>query len=260
MYLTRRTWRKVPQVTIFFWIIKVLTTAMGEATSDYSVHRVDPVLAVALGTVGLVAALVLQLKARRYIAPAYWLAVVMVAIVGTMAADVMHIVVGVPYAVSTAGFAVALAIVFAAWHRTEGTLSIHSIFTLRRELFYWATIMVTFALGTAAGDLTAYTLRLGFLSSGLLFAGVMAIPVLAHRFTRLNDVLVFWFAYIFTRPLGASFADWMGVPGHLGGLNWGRGTVSVGLTILIVTLVGYVTLSRVDVEDEGALPAVTVRA
>ena len=174
--------------------------------------RDRPVLAVGLGAVAFAIALVLQLWVRRYIAWMYWLAVVMVAIFGTMVADALHIQLGVPYAVSTVGFAVALTAIFIVWYVTERTLSIHHITTLRRELFYWATVCATFALGTAAGDLTAYTLHLGFLASGILFAVVIAVPAIAHRFAHLNAVMAFWFAYIITRPLGASFADWMGVP------------------------------------------------
>ena len=136
------------------------------------------------------------------------------------------------------------------WYLTERTLSIHHITTLRRELSYWATVCATFALGTAAGDLTAYTLHLGFLASGIMFAVVIAVPAIAHRFAHLNAVVAFWLAYIITRPLGASFADWMGVPHILGGLNWGRGTGSVSLTVLIVVLVGYVSVTRLDVEEE----------
>ena len=247
---TRWTLRKVPQITAYFWILKVLTTAMGEATSDFSVREINPYLAVGLGAVAFAAALILQLSVRRYIAWVYWLAVVMVAIFGTMVADALHIQLGVPYAVSTAGFAVVLTLVFVGWYLSEGTLSIHHITSLRRELFYWATVCATFALGTAAGDLTAYTLHLGFLASGILFAVVIAVPAVAHRFAGLNAVAAFWFAYIITRPLGASFADWMGVPSNLGGLNWGRGTVSVSLSLVIAILVGYLTASRIDVEDE----------
>jgi uncharacterized membrane-anchored protein len=171
----------------------------------------------------------LQLSVRRYIAWVYWLAVIMVAVFGTMIADATHIELGVPYAISSILFAVILAVVFVAWYRTEGTLSIHSILTLRRELFYWATVCATFALGTAVGDMTASTFHLGYLVSGILFAVVIAVPAAAHRFADLDAVVAFWFAYIVTRPLGASFADWVGVPHALGGLNWGRGTVSVGL-------------------------------
>ena len=247
MNWTQRIARKVPEVTVYFWIVKVLTTAMGEATSDYSVHQIDPVIAVSFGGVGLVIALGWQLWVRRYIAYVYWLAVVMVAVFGTMAADVLHVRFKVPYAASTVGFGVTLVVVFLAWYWTEGTLSIHSINTLRRELFYWATVLTTFALGTATGDLTAYTFHLGFFSSGLMFAAVIAIPALAFRFVGLNEVAAFWFAYIITRPLGASFADWMGVPRNLGGLDWGRGNVAIALTILIVAFVAYLSISRVDV-------------
>jgi uncharacterized membrane-anchored protein len=257
MDLARRIGRKVPEVTVYFWIVKILTTAMGEATSDYMVHRIDPVVAVGLGAVALIVAMSLQLAVDRYKAPVYWLAVVMVAIFGTMCADVLHIRFHVPYAVTSIGFAVALAVVFYTWYHTEKTLSIHSIFTRRRELFYWATVMTTFALGTAVGDLTAYTLKLGFFWSGVLFAVAIAVPALAYRFARLNEVAAFWFAYILTRPVGASFADWMGVPPQLGGLNMGRGVVSLGLTVLIVGFVAYLTVSRLDVStapDPEAAP------
>jgi uncharacterized membrane-anchored protein len=245
--------RKVPEITAYFWIIKVLTTAMGEATSDYMVHRFNPFVAVAIGAVGFSAAMLLQLGVRHYIAAVYWLAVVMVAVFGTMVADATHIELGVPYATSSATFALLLAVIFIAWYRIEGTLSIHSILTLRRELFYWATVCATFALGTAVGDMTALTLHLGFLASGFLFAVVIVLPALAHRVGAINPVVAFWFAYVVTRPLGASFADWMGVPHALGGLNWGRGTVSVSLTILIVGFVAYLSVTRLDVSREPAL-------
>jgi len=240
--LTRRIGVKVPQVTIGFWVVKILTTAMGEATSDYSVHQIDPVIAVTFGFLGFVIALALQLRLREYVVWIYWLAVVMVAVFGTMAADVLHVRFGVPYVVSTIGFAIVLAAVFITWYRVEGTLSIHSINTTRRELFYWATVLATFALGTAAGDMTAYTLHLGFFSSALLFAAAISVPALAYRFTGVNAIAAFWCAYVLTRPLGASFADWMGTPHNLGGLNWGRGNVSIGLTLLIV--VGVALLAR----------------
>jgi len=230
---------------------------MGEATSDFSIHRIDPVIAVVLGGIALVIALALQLLVRRYVAYVYWLAVSMVAVFGTMVADVIHVKFGVPYVVSAVGFAVALAVVFVTWHRTEGTLSIHSIDSPRRELFYWATVLITFALGTAVGDLTAYTLHVGFFYSGVAFALVIAVPAMAYRFGTLNGVTAFWFAYIVTRPLGASFADWMGTPRSLGGLNLGRGTVSASLTVLLLLFVGYLTLTRVDVEDQAGRTAVT---
>lgn len=245
--MTRRGLTKVPQITAFFWVIKALTTAMGEATSDYSVYAIDPVVAVLLGFVVFVFAMVLQLRAKRYIAAVYWFAVVMVAVFGTMCADVLHVRFGVPYAVSSAGFAIALAAVFTTWYLVEGTLSIHSIFTLRRELFYWAAVLATFAMGTALGDMAATTLHLGYLSGGLLFAGLIALPALGYAFAGLNSVLAFWAAYVITRPLGASFADWLGVPRSWGGLGWGRGNVAIIFTIPIVALVAYLAVTRLDV-------------
>ena len=187
---------KVPEITLVFWVIKVLTTAMGEATSDFLVFEIDPVIAVILGAIGLAVAMTLQLLVRRYVPWIYWLAVAMVAVFGTMGADVVHIGLGIPYAVSTAFFALALAVVFAAWYACERTLSIHSIYTPRRELFYWATVMATFALGTAAGDMTASTIGLGYFTSGVMFAFLFVLPGLAHRLFRLNAIAAFWVAYI----------------------------------------------------------------
>ncbi len=249
-HLAMRAMRKVPEVTFYFWIIKLLTTGMGETTSDYLVHQLNPIIAVALGGIGLAAALLLQIFVRRYVAWIYWLAVVMVAVFGTMAADVLHIGLGIPYLVSTAFFTVALALIFVVWYANEKTLSIHSISTRRRELFYWATVMATFALGTAAGDMTATTLGLGYFSSGVLFAVLIAVPALGYWLFGLNEILAFWFAYIVTRPLGASFADWMGRPHSLGGIGLGTGQVSLGLAILIIGFVGYLTVTRKDMKGE----------
>jgi uncharacterized membrane-anchored protein len=234
---------KVPEVTVAFWLAKALTTGMGESSSDYLVHRLPPALAVALGGIALAGALVVQFAARRYVPWIYWLAVAMVGVFGTMAADVLHVGLGVPYVVSTAFFAVALAAIFAIWWASEKTLSIHSIYTRRREVFYWAAVMTTFALGTAAGDMTAITLHLGYLSSGLMFAVVIAVPAVAHWRFGMNAILAFWLAYIATRPLGASFADWMGVSHARGGLDLGAGPVSVALAMLIVVCVVYLSLN-----------------
>jgi uncharacterized membrane-anchored protein len=247
---TVRGARRVPDVTAYFWTIKVLTTAMGEATSDYLVHRFDPVVAVAFGAVGLAVALFLQFSMRRYVAGFYWFAVVMVAVFGTMVADVLHIKFGVPYQLSTGLFAVVLTVVFVAWQRTEKTLSIHSISTTRREVFYWAAVISTFALGTAVGDMTATTLHLGYFFSGVLFAGLIAVPALAFRFLGLNAILAFWSAYVLTRPLGASFADWLGKPHAVGGLALGDGRVSFALTVVIVGLVAYLTVTGRDAKAD----------
>lgn len=234
---------KVPEVTIAFWIVKLLTTAMGESTSDYLVYHINPYVAVMAGGVGLVVALILQFAVRRYIPWVYWFAVIMVAIFGTMAADVLHVVLGVPYLDSTIGFSLALAVVFILWYATEKTLSIHSIYTPRREVFYWATVMATFALGTATGDLTAATLGLGYLASGALFAVLFALPYLGYRVFGLNAIFAFWFAYIMTRPFGASFADYFGKP-VLGGLGLGDEIVVIVLTAGIVVGVAYMTLTQ----------------
>jgi uncharacterized membrane-anchored protein len=241
--------RKVPEITVYFWIIKLLTTAMGESTSDYLVYQINPYVAVALGCIGLVVALILQLLVRRYIPWIYWLAVVMVAVFGTMAADVAHIVLGIPYVVSTLCFAFALAVIFVIWYASEKTLSIHTVYRGRRELFYWATVIATFALGTAAGDLTASTLRLGYFPSVVLFAVLFALPGLAYWLLGLNEIVAFWFAYIVTRPLGASIADWLGKP-YLGGLGLGDGKVALVLTVLIIGFVGYLTITRKDVKKD----------
>lgn len=244
--------RKVPAITLYFWIVKILTTAQGEAISDYLVHTINPYLAVAIGLAGLVLALAIQLAVRSYIASAYWFAVAMVAVFGTMAADAAHIVLQIPYAISASICAAGLAVIFASWYLTERTLTIHSIVTRRRELFYWAAVLATFAMGTALGDLSAYTLHLGWLVSGLAYTVVFAIPFLARRLAGLNEVFAFWFAYIITRPMGASYADWLGVPQSLGGLDYGRGRVAAVLTVAIVILVAYLTVTKVDVEAEKA--------
>ncbi len=250
---TQRAMRKVPELTVYFWVIKVLTTAVGESISDYLVHTINPYIAVTLGGIGLAVSLVLQFSVRRYVAWIYWLTVVMVAVFGTMAADVLHIEFGVSYLASATLFAIVLVVAFVAWYAREKTLSIHSIYTPRRELFYWTAVLAAFALGTATGDMTARTMHLGYFSSGVMFVLVFAVPALAYWRFGLNAILAFWFAYIVTRPLGASFADWMGKPHGVGGLGWGDGPVSLVLTILIVGFVGYLQVSRVDIENELAV-------
>lgn len=244
----RSTLSKVPEVTAYFWIIKILTTGMGETTSDFLVTHIDPVLGVLLGAAGLAVAMVLQFMTRKYVPWVYWLTVVMVAIFGTMAADVVHIVLGVPYLISSIFFAFVLLVIFTAWYAKEKTLSIRSITTTRREIFYWATVLATFALGTAVGDMTATTLHVGYFASGVLFTILIGLVTLL----RYKAVLAFWFAYILTRPLGASFADWMGVSHARGGLAWGTGYVSLVLLFLIVGLVAYVTKTRVDIKKGTA--------
>jgi uncharacterized membrane-anchored protein len=245
---------KVPQITVYFWVIKALSTAMGESTSDYSVHAIDPVIAVLLGFCGFIVSLSLQFWVRRYIAWTYWLAVVGVGVFGTMAADVLHVRFGVPYAISSVLYAVVLAAVFVTWQGTEKTLSFHTIDTPRREAFYWAAVVATFAMGTALGDLSSITFGLGYFGSGLLFAAVIAIPAVGYARLGWNGIFSFWFAYVATRPLGASFADWMGKPQNVGGLGWGEGRVALALAILIFCLVAYLAITRRDVQGAAAAP------
>ena len=243
---------RVPEITALFWIIKGLSTAMGESTSDYLVHAMAPELAVVLGFGGFVVALVLQLRMGRYLAWTYWFAVVMVGIFGTMAADVVHVGLGVPYTASTVFYALVLLAVFVLWSRTEGTLSIHSIDRPRRELFYWAAVVATFAMGTALGDFTAYTLHMGYFASAILFGAIILIPAGGYRFLGWNGVFCFWFAYVVTRPLGASIADALGKPRDVGGLGLGAGPVLVVLGLLIAVLVGYLAITKADVQPAGA--------
>ncbi len=239
---------KVPEITLYFWIIKILTTGMGETTSDFLAHALNPIVAVLIGACGLVVALILQFGVRRYVPWVYWLAVVMVSIFGTMAADILHVGFGIPYLVSSIFYGIVLGIIFLFWYLREKTLSIHSIYTKHREAFYWATVLATFALGTAVGDMTAVTLHLGYLASGVLFAIVFIVPLIAYLRFGVNEVFTFWVAYIATRPLGASFADWMGVSAARGGLGWGTGPVSIALAVVIAAFVAYLMVTRKDVE------------
>lgn len=244
---------RVPQITALFWLVKGLSTAVGESTSDFLVHAMNPVVAVGLGFVGFVIALALQFRRGRYYAWTYWFAVVMVGVFGTMAADVLHVGFGVSYIASSVLYAVVLAAVFVTWYRTEHSLSIHTIDSVRREAFYWAAVCATFAMGTAVGDLTAVALHLGYLLSLALFAVMITIPALGYRRFGWNPILAFWFAYVVTRPLGASLADWLGKPTPVGGLGWGDGPVSAVLAALIACAVAYLAATRRDVQDPQRL-------
>jgi uncharacterized membrane-anchored protein len=250
----RRALTKVPEITIFFWITKVLTTAMGEATSDFMNQALGPAIAVPIMLIGLTVALKIQLRARAYSAWPYWFVVIMVAVFGTSAADALHVGFGIAYPVSSAFYLVVLAVIFTAWYRSEKTLSIHSIYTERRERFYWGAVLATFALGTAAGDMTATSMHIGFLSSGVLFGSLIALPAFAYWRLGLNSIAAFWFAYIMTRPLGASFADWLDTSHHVGGLNWGAGPVAIGLAVAMLAFIAYLAITRIDVQR--AVPGV----
>ncbi len=252
-FARRGVFTKVPEVTAFFWIVKALTTAMGESTSDFLVHSLVPEIAVVIGGIAFVVALYVQFTKDRYVPWAYWLAVAMVGVFGTMCADVLHVGLGVPYVVSTVFYAIVLAAVFRTWYRVEGTLSIHSITTPRRELFYWAAVLATFALGTAAGDFTAVTIGLGYFGSILFFAAVIAVPAVGYFRKAMNPILAFWFAYVVTRPLGASVADWLAVSHARGGLALGTGPVSLAFAAVIAAFVYYLTRSGRDTPPDQGL-------
>jgi len=232
---------KVPQVTAAFWIIKILSTGMGEALADFFDHTFNPVIVVAISGIVLAAAIWLQFAKPKFIAWRYWFAVSLVSVFGTLAADAVHVIFLVPYWVSTLVFIVGLTVVFVVWQAVEKTISIEYIDTFRRELFYWCVVMATFALGTAAGDLTAITFNWGFLLSGLIFAAVFFALLLATKMPQAGSVLLFWAAYIVTRPLGASFADWLALPNNRGGLGWGTLPVSLAM---IGAIVVFVALNR----------------
>jgi uncharacterized membrane-anchored protein len=241
---------KVPVVTVYFWIIKVLTTGMGEAASD-SLVRAGGAVAVAAAAVALAASFLAQFAVSRYIPAVYWLAVVMVSVFGTMAADIPHAL-GVPVWATSAVYLLAVLVIFWVWRRNEGTLSFSAITTRRREAFYWAAVLATFALGTAVGDLTAFSWGWGALASGVIFAVLFALPGAARRWLGFNAVAAFWTAYILTRPLGASFADWMGGSAHRGGLGLGKPMTTLAWSIAIVGFVVFLAVTHRDVRGVRA--------
>jgi uncharacterized membrane-anchored protein len=239
---------KVPEVTIFFWIIKILATTIGETAADFLATNLG------LGLTGttfvmsgvLAAALVFQFRADRYKPVIYWLAVVLLSVVGTLITDNLVDNFHVALRTTTILFSVALAATFVAWYSSEKTLSIHSIYTRRREAFYWLTILFTFALGTAAGDLIAESLNVGYWKSALLFGGCIGLITIAWRYFGLNPILAFWMAYILTRPLGASVGDYFSQLKADGGLGLGTTTTSLIFLAAIVVVVAYLTKTKKD--------------
>jgi uncharacterized membrane-anchored protein len=238
---------KVPEVIFLFWVAKILTTAGGEATSDYLKtygNFKGGAVELTLFAVGLV----WQFSTRRYRAFAYWFFAYAIAVIGTGVADFLHLDVGIPYAGTTLLWAVALIAIFILWHRGEGTLSIHSITTQRREAYYWATVFATFALGTALGDFTANSLNFGYLSSAILFTVVIFLPAIAHWRFGLNGIAAFWMSYVVTRPLGASYADYISKPSKLSGINFGDGPTALIFALAILVLVIYLAIARPDIQ------------
>lgn len=242
-------WSKVPEITLFFWIIKILATTVGETAADFLNVNLN------LGLTGtsvvmtglLLAVLIRQVRSPRYIPWLYWLAVVLISVVGTLITDNLVDNFGVSLQVATAGFSLALITTFTLWFVQERSLSIHSVFTRSRELYYWATILFTFALGTAAGDLVAESLQLGYWISAPMFAGVIAAVTAAYFFLKLNAILAFWLAYILTRPLGASLGDYLSQPVANQGLGLGTVGTSAIFLVVIMGLVTYLTFTRRDV-------------
>lgn len=246
-----RMLNKVPKVTVEFWLIKLLAVTVGETAADYM--NLD--LGLGLSTTSwilaavLTAALVLQFAQKKYVPWIYWVSVVLISVVGTLVTDNMVDNFGITLETSTVFFTVALSVTFAVWYGFEKTLSIHTIFTTRREAFYWLAILFTFALGTAAGDLVAEGFGLGYLETGLIFGGLIAIIALAYYVFDVNPILSFWLAYILTRPLGASFGDLFSQPPDHGGLGFGTTDTSFIFLAAIAALIVYLTLSHHD-EDE----------
>ena len=246
--VTRSALVKVPEITLYFWLIKVLSTTVGETFADWLTNNVG------LGEQGtfalmsgfLIVALVWQFRLNRYFAPAYWLCVVLISVAGTLLTDNMVDNWGVSLVTSTIGFAIALALSFGAWYRAEGTLSIHTVDNLRRELFYWLTILFTFALGTAAGDLFAEKIDLGYFTSLVIFAGVIAVVGIAYRAKMLGGIAAFWATYVVTRPLGASLGDFLSQPKDTSGIGLGTTTTSLIFLSAILALVAFLTISNID--------------
>jgi uncharacterized membrane-anchored protein len=257
----RRMLNKVPEITVYFWVIKVLCTTVGETASDNLSDNVGLGLTNTTFITGavLLATLVWQFRLRRYMPFAYWLAVVLISIVGTQITDNLTDNAGVSLVTTTVVFSVVLAVVFGVWYASERTLSIHTIVTTRREAFYWLAVLFTFALGTAAGDLTAERLGVGYWESALIFGGAIAVVFVAHVGFGLNAILAFWAAYILTRPLGASIGDYLSQPRADGGRGLGTTTTSVIFLATILAVVVFLTVTRRDriEEEEGILaPAV----
>jgi uncharacterized membrane-anchored protein len=245
----RVNWRKVPEITLYFWIIKVLCTTVGETASDFLSTNLQLGLTNTTYIMGslLLITLFFQFKVRKYMAGVYWLAVVLISIVGTQITDNLTDNLGVSLVTTTIVFCVALAATFAAWYASEKTLSIHSIYTFRREAFYWLAILFTFALGTSAGDLTAEKLNLGYLVSAFIFGALIAIVTVAHFRFKVNAVLAFWIAYILTRPLGASLGDYLSQAHGVGGLGLGTVVTSALFLMTILGTVVYLTITKKDV-------------
>lgn len=245
---TKKLLNKVPEVTLFFWIIKILCTTVGETAADFLNVNLNLGLTGTSLVIGvlLVVTLIYQFKTKKYTPSIYWLSVVLISVVGTLITDNLTDNFGISLITTTIIFSIALIATFIGWHRKEKTLSIHSIFTPRRELFYWLTILFTFALGTASGDLLAETLNVGYLLSAVIFASSIGLVYLVHKKFNLNPILAFWIAYILTRPLGASIGDYLSQAKADGGLGLGTVITSAIFLVAIISTVAYLSATKKD--------------
>ncbi|AIQ18282.1 membrane protein [Paenibacillus sp. FSL H7-0357] len=244
----RQLWNKVPQVTIFFWIIKIMATTVGETAADFLNFNLNWGLTITTLAISglLLISLYFQMDAKKYVPSLYWITVVLISVVGTLITDNLVDNLGVPLESATLCFSIALLITFVAWYASEKTLSIHSITTAKREAFYWLAILFTFALGTAAGDLVAESMNLGYGVSAVIFAIIIGAVTFAHFRLKLNAVAAFWIAYILTRPLGASLGDYLSQPRSEGGLELGTTGTSLIFIVIIFGLILYLTKSKKD--------------
>jgi uncharacterized membrane-anchored protein len=240
---------KVPAITPWFWAAKIMLTATGEALSDTLNNGIGAGFAFPLMLILVGLSLRWQLRQTRYRASPYWSVVTAIAIIGTSFADAWHVGLGISYTITTLGFALLLAGVFTYWYRSEGSLNIHTVTTRRREWLYWLTVMCSFALGTAAGDWTATNLGLSYFPSFLLFGGVLLVPLALYSRGKVNEVFCFWFAYTFTRPFGASWADYSDMPTHQGGLNLPQVTTAIYLGAISLFIVAVMALRRIGVVE-----------
>lgn len=248
---------KVPAITIYFWTIKVLATTVGETAADLLATRLNFGLTVTswIMSAVFIAALVWQMRTRAYAPSPYWLTVVLISVVGTLVSDNLVDGLGISLVTTSIAFALILAAVFAVWYSSEKTLSVHTIVTTRREGFYWAAILFTFAMGTSLGDLISETLNMGYGPTALVFAAMIGAVAFLHYGLRVNAIFTFWLAYILTRPLGASIGDYMAKPGIAGGLGWGTITTSLIFLAAILSFVVFLTVTRTDRIPQAASQA-----
>jgi len=259
---TMQMLNKVPEVALYFWIIKIMATTVGETAADFLNFDLHFGLT---GTSFIMSALLavflfIQLRTRKYVPWPYWAVVVLISIVGTLITDNLVDNFGVPLETTALAFGLALLATFAAWYAIEKTLSIHTIFTTKRELFYWAAILFTFALGTASGDLAAEGLKLGYANSALMFGALIGMVTIAYYVFKANAILAFWIAYILTRPLGASLGDFLSQPVTDGGLGLGAVFSTMVFLTTIACLVTYLTIRRKGVREQTASQTIRSRS